>query len=41
MSAYAIRNRVTDPEQLKNFDMEGYMFDANQSKPDQWVFTRG
>ena len=41
MSAYAIRNRITDPEQLKSFNLEGYMFDANQSKQGQWVFTRG
>lgn len=41
MTAYAIRNRITDPEQLKNFNLEGYMFDANLSSKSQWVFTRG
>lgn len=41
ISAYAIRNRITDPEQLKRFNMDGYMFDVNQSTQNQWVFTRG
>jgi cytoplasmic iron level regulating protein YaaA (DUF328/UPF0246 family) len=41
MTAYAIKNRITEPEQLKNFDEEGYMFDANQSNDKQWIFTRG
>jgi cytoplasmic iron level regulating protein YaaA (DUF328/UPF0246 family) len=41
MTAYAIRNRIINPEELKNFDEEGYMFDVNQSEKNQWVFTRG
>lgn len=41
MTAFAIKNRITEPEQLKNFEEEGYMFDANQSTDKQWIFTRG
>ncbi len=40
MSAYIIRNRLTQPEQLKQFDVAGYAFNAERSTGDQWVFTR-
>lgn len=40
MARYAIDNQITDPEQLKLFDREGYGFDANQSSENEWVFTR-
>lgn len=41
MSAYIIRNRITDSEDLKNFTEEGYMFDENLSSSKEMVFTRG
>ncbi len=41
MSAYIIRNRITDPEKLKNFQENAYMYDHNQSTGQEWVFTRG
>ena len=40
MSRYIIENRLTDPEAIKSFDVEGYTFNAAQSKGDQWAFTR-
>lgn len=40
MTRYIINNRITDPELLKGFDLEGYGFDANLSSEDEWVFTR-
>ncbi len=40
MSAYIIQNQLTDPEQLKGFDLEGYYFSEEQSKGDQWCFLR-
>lgn len=40
MSAYIIKNRISDVEQLKDFDWDGYRFDAAQSKEAEWVFTR-
>jgi uncharacterized protein len=40
MSRYAIVNRVTDVEDLKNFDVEGYKFSPKDSTDDSWVFRR-
>ncbi|MDX2422898.1 MAG: peroxide stress protein YaaA [Amphritea sp.] len=40
MCRYAIKNRVSDAEQLKQFDLAGYQYDEEQSKADTWVFTR-
>ena len=41
MSRYIISNRLSDPEQIKAFDSEGYGYNPSLSGPDQWVFTRG
>lgn len=38
MAGFILRNKITDPEQLKLFD--AYKFDANQSSENEWVFTR-
>ena len=40
MARFAIENRVESPECLKDFNAEGYRFEASLSKPDNWVFTR-
>lgn len=40
MARYLIENRVEDPEGLKGFDGEGYIFNQEMSKGDEWVFTR-
>jgi cytoplasmic iron level regulating protein YaaA (DUF328/UPF0246 family) len=40
MSRYAIVNRVTDVEVLKDFDVEGYEFAPKVSTDDSWVFRR-
>lgn len=40
MSAYIIKNKIRDPEQIKDFDWEDYGFDAKASDAKQWVFTR-
>lgn len=40
MSAYIIKNRITDPEAIKDFDSEGYYFSAKDSKAKEWVFLR-
>ncbi len=40
MVDFAIRNRVENVEQLKDFDAEGYRFRKNESEPDTWVFCR-
>jgi cytoplasmic iron level regulating protein YaaA (DUF328/UPF0246 family) len=41
MSAFIIKNRLTEPEQLKAFDTEGYVYNENESEGNDWVFTRG
>lgn len=40
MADYLIRNRIDDPEALKDFDGMGYRYDAGASTDDEWVFTR-
>lgn len=40
MARYAAVNRVTHPEQLKEFDMEGYAFDGKRSTEHRWIFCR-
>jgi uncharacterized protein len=40
MSRFIIQNEITNPEQLKEFDVEGYCFNTAVSEGDNWVFTR-
>jgi cytoplasmic iron level regulating protein YaaA (DUF328/UPF0246 family) len=40
MSAWLIQHQISKPEQLKNFDVAGYRFDASSSQGDTFVFTR-
>ena len=40
MVDFAIRNRVENVEQLKDFDAEGYRFRQSEFEPDTWVFCR-
>ena len=40
MSAYIIKNRITDVELIKDFDSEGYAYNAAMSDADKWVFIR-
>ncbi|TPE72043.1 peroxide stress protein YaaA, partial [Escherichia coli] len=40
MSRYIIENRLTQPEQLKAFNSEGYFFDAEASEKGELVFKR-
>lgn len=40
MSRFVIQERINDPEQLKQFDVQGYRFSAELSKPDNLVFLR-
>ena len=40
MSDYFIRNRISEPEGLKDFVGLGYTFQPGQSNDDSWVFTR-
>ncbi|MGE8453678.1 MAG: YaaA family protein, partial [Pseudomonadales bacterium] len=40
MSRFVIEQRISDPEQLKQFDVQGYYYSAEQSKADHLVFLR-
>ncbi|MDX1754753.1 MAG: peroxide stress protein YaaA [Marinobacter sp.] len=40
MCRYAIQNRITQADDLKGFDLEGYRFSDEQSDRDNWVFLR-
>jgi cytoplasmic iron level regulating protein YaaA (DUF328/UPF0246 family) len=40
MARYAAQRGVTDPALLKEFDVDGYAFDAAASKERTWVFRR-
>lgn len=40
MARYIVDHKINDPEQIKLFDTEGYMFDVNLSTDNEWVFTR-
>ena len=40
MTRFIIQNNLTEPEEIKAFDTEGYYFNNELSKKDDWVFTR-
>lgn len=40
MTRYAVLNRLTEPEGLKDFDSEGYAFAPEVSDANNWVFRR-
>lgn len=40
MTAYIIKNRITNVNDLKEFDYEGYGYNSRLSVNDKWVFTR-
>lgn len=40
MSRFIIKNNVSDPEELKAFDYDGYYFNNQLSDNDNWIFTR-
>lgn len=40
MCRYAILNRITNVNDLKGFDLDGYYFSEDQSDKNNWVFLR-
>ena len=40
MARFAVENRITDPAELRDFNLEGYRFSAAESKLDRPVFRR-
>ena len=41
MTRFIIQNRISNPEDIKSFDDDGYIFNPALSKGNEWVFTRG
>lgn len=40
LSRYIIQNQLSDIEDIKSFDLDGYKFNKKVSKGNNWVFTR-
>ncbi|MGB0915528.1 MAG: peroxide stress protein YaaA [Crocinitomicaceae bacterium] len=40
MARYIVDHNISNPEDIKMFDTDGYSFNANMSTEDDWVFTR-
>jgi cytoplasmic iron level regulating protein YaaA (DUF328/UPF0246 family) len=40
MASFIIKNRISKPEDIKAFDIDGYRFNEDLSTDDSWVFTR-
>jgi hypothetical protein len=40
MSRFIIQNNISDPDEIKAFDLEGYYYNNDLSKGDNWIFTR-
>ncbi|MBW8325643.1 MAG: peroxide stress protein YaaA [Prolixibacteraceae bacterium] len=40
MSRFIVQNQISNPEEMKAFDIEGYYFNNELSNGDSWVFTR-
>ena len=40
MANYIISNNIQQSEEIKNYTIDGYRFDENQSSEKEWVFTR-
>jgi len=40
MSRFIIQNKIKNPEDIKSFDISGYLYNQDLSTPKQWVFIR-
>jgi hypothetical protein len=40
MARYVIERRMTAPDDLQAFDVDGYRFAPEMSQGDDWVFVR-
>jgi cytoplasmic iron level regulating protein YaaA (DUF328/UPF0246 family) len=40
MATFIVKNRITKPDDLRQFNDEGYVFNDSYSSEDKWVFTR-
>ncbi len=40
LSRYIIKNKLNNPDEIKDFDLEGYQYNKKLSQEFNWVFTR-
>jgi hypothetical protein len=40
MTRFMIKEKITNPEDLKHFEGDGYFLNVNMSSENEWVFTR-
>ena len=40
MASFIVQNRISKPDDLKEFDKDGYKFNESFSSEERWVFTR-
>ncbi len=40
MTSFIVKNRITKPEDIKTFNVDGYQYNDSRSSDDIWVFTR-
>jgi hypothetical protein len=40
MAAYIIKNKIKNAEDIKSFNIDGYRFDNDMTRDNNWVFTR-
>ena len=40
MSRFIIKNQLSSPEGIKDFNEDGYAYNKKLSKDNNWVFTR-
>jgi cytoplasmic iron level regulating protein YaaA (DUF328/UPF0246 family) len=41
MARWMCEHHITDIDAMRGFNSDGYRFDATESEPDRWRFTRG
>ena len=40
MCRFVVENNISNPEEMKAFDLDGYFYNPVLSKENEWVFTR-
>ena len=40
MTRFIIQNRIKNIDEIKNFNLGGYVFSESLTKSKEWVFTR-
>ena len=40
MTRYIIKNKITSPQEVKSFQSEGYQYNPELSREEEWIFTR-